>query len=201
MFELYHTKNLQEGEEIRLVVRRYPLTMFWPGLLCSLLILLPFFFLFPLLKLGSWGMAIFFGVGLVGVIAALRLIVLYWYNALLITNRRVIDIDQRGFFHRVVSETTYDKVQDVSIAVRGIAQTLLRCGSVQIQTAGSQANIEVRDVQHPAKVQQLLLSVQAEAVRTPNVSPLENAKMIESVRRAKKELGSDALQQLLDEEG
>jgi uncharacterized membrane protein YdbT with pleckstrin-like domain len=81
-------------------------------------------------------------------------------NVFLVTDQRVIDIDQKGFFHRVVSETTHRKIQDISYSVRGLWATLLGFGTVSIQTAGAQMKIEIDMIRRPAALQELLTGLQ-----------------------------------------
>jgi len=148
--------NLKPEEEIMRVVRHYGLT-FWPQILAVLILLsLPFFFIFPLFKKGYWGVAFFLFLFLFGIFYGLRELVIWYYNSLVITNKRIIDIDQRGLFERVVSEAPYEKIQDVSYRFKGIFQTLLRYGGIQIQTAGANAVIEIRNIKNPERVQELI---------------------------------------------
>ncbi len=165
MFTTYRSRNLKEGEVLLREVRPYPLSMAGRWILAALFLFAPFFFLFPLLQLGPWGAAILLVSFAIGIILTLRAAVLYFLNVLLITNQRLIDIDQRGFFEQIVSETTYDKIQDVSFAIKGIRQTLFRYGTVTIQTAGSQANIEIRNTRNPEDVHTLILKNLGDAIR------------------------------------
>lgn len=138
------------------VVRHYGLT-FWPQILAIFLLLtLPFFFLFPLFRWGYWGVALFGAPLLLGVVYAFRVLITWYYNAFIITNCRVIDIDQRGFFERIVSEALYEKIQDVSYRRKGIWQTIFRYGDVMIQVAGGDIGLEIKKVRAPEKTQQLI---------------------------------------------
>lgn len=148
--------NLKPGEEVVRVVRHYVFVL-WPKLLAVFLFLtLPFFFLFPLFKLGFWGVLFFLFLILFGLFYGLRTLIIWYYNAFIITNQRIIDIDQRGFFERVVSEASYEKVQDVSYRIKGVWQTFLHYGAVRIQTAGASVELEIRNVKNPEKIQELI---------------------------------------------
>lgn len=162
MFEDKFKKNLKEDEQLIRVVRKYPLVFFWPWFFSALFIIASFFFLYPLFRLGPWGAAGFAALLLTGLFLAVRALVVYSFNAFIITDQRIIDIDQRGFFDRTVSEITYDNIQDVSFRIKGLWQTFLRYGSVFIQTAAVQANIELHSVAAPEKIQQLIIDCQRE---------------------------------------
>jgi membrane protein YdbS with pleckstrin-like domain len=151
--------NLKAGEEIVSVVRHYVLTLWLEILAAFLLLTLPFFFLFPLFKRGYWGVGIFLALILLGIIYAVRTIAVWYYNSFVITNKKIIDIDQRGFFERIVSEASYDKVQDVSWRRKGIWQTIFRYGNVRIQIANSSMGLEIRNIRNPEKVHQLIIDL------------------------------------------
>lgn len=163
MFTSYPNKNLKEGEEILREVRRTWWSVIGQSILAGLLILAPFFFLVPLLRAGSLGVVGFFLALLLGIIIVFRLLILFFLNVLVVTNYRIIDVDQRGFFHRVVSETTYDKIQDVSYSIQGPWATLWHYGTIHVQTAGQQANLEIIHVRNPELIHELILRVQNEA--------------------------------------
>ncbi len=60
----------------------------------------------------------------------------YWLDAWIITNLRVISINQIGLFRRVYSEFSLSRIQDVSIETNGVLATFLGYGNIRIQTAG-----------------------------------------------------------------
>lgn len=159
MFESKIEKNIKAGEEVIRIVRKYPLVFWWPIAWSMICIIAPFFFLVPLWQWGTWGIGIFFASLAMGIFLGLRVAIVYSLNIFIITSERIIDVDQTGFFSRTVSETTYDKIQEVSYTVKGIAQTLFHYGSVIIQTAGQQVNLELNSVKNPEKIQQMIIHV------------------------------------------
>lgn len=54
----------------------------------------------------------------------------------IVTTERLIDVEQHGLFHREVSEVPLRKIQDVTIQINGLIETLLKFGTIRIQTAG-----------------------------------------------------------------
>ncbi len=162
MFEHHITKNLREREEVVEIIRRAPIVEAGRMGLAILLILAPFFFLFPLFRWGSWGVAVLFVSLGAGVVLAIRTLYVWSVNVFVLTNERIVDIDQRGFFSTVVSSSSYDKIQDVSFSVRGLWSTLLHIGSIEIQTAGSDIRLELSGVKDPQRVQERLAEVMRE---------------------------------------
>lgn len=148
--------KLKDDEKVLRVVRGYWLVQMPRAALAFLLFALPFFFVFPLFSRGRWGIGVFAFSVLVGTLYALRLLYLWFWNAFLVTNHRVIDVDQRGLFSRTVSEATYDKIQDVSFTVNGVWGTMFGFGKLDLQTAGSSTNLELAHVREPKEIHHLI---------------------------------------------
>ena len=75
---------------------------------------------------------------------------LAWYfDVLMITNKKVIDIDQAG---RDVSETTISNIQDVTSKIKGNLGVMLDIGDIYIQTSAEQREFEFLSVRNPSKV-------------------------------------------------
>ncbi len=197
MFEQRLLENVKEGEEVLALVRRTPLVVMGPTLLVAVLIIAPFFFLYPLLKLGSLGVATIFTSVLMGVFLGIRTMWVHQLNAFILTATRIVDVDQRGFFHRVVSETTFDKVQDVSYIMKGIAATIFRYGSVVIQTAGTAANLELIGVRHPQRVQDLILQLQHDATGQKPDDQLSADELLAMVQKIKAGVGEEQFRRLV----
>lgn len=163
MNNTYYSKNLNEGEEIVETVRCHPIIMIGPMAVAGLFILLDFFFLVLLFSQGWWGVGLFFAVLLIVSVFALRTWIIWSRNVFIITNKRVIDVDQHGFFSKTVSECNYEKIQDVSYTIKGIVATIFKFGSIHIQTAGNVANLELNFLKNPARVQEVITDQQRTA--------------------------------------
>ena len=70
------------------------------------------------------------------------------------TNLHIIDIDQKGLWHREISTVQLQKVQDISSKTEGIIASILNYGELEIQSAGSFTNFSVRGVQKPDLIRQ-----------------------------------------------
>lgn len=119
-------------------------------------VILPFFFLFPLVRLGGAG--IFFFAAFLGA-ALLSFFRWFWSwsrTVLVVTDLRVMDIEQRGFFDRIVTEATYVQVDEVAYRMKGFFATIFRFGTIRVQLRGSGADIEFRRVRRPARLHDLL---------------------------------------------
>ena len=74
-----------------------------------------------------------------------------------ITNKRIIDIEQRGFFSRQVSSFRIERIQDVTTDIHGIIATFLDFGDIHVQTAGDNQEFIIRGVPHPKDIKQNIL--------------------------------------------
>lgn len=176
-FHIDRAVQLKPEEEVLEVVRedliphapRFALLFLW--------FVIPFFFLFPLFRQGWVGVALFFALAGSAAFVGLRSY-LRWANTMLIlTDRRIIDVERSGLFDRVVSETAYAHVDDVTYRVKGIAPTLFRYGDVRVHVAGTGADIEVRRVARPSRVHDLINDLRSSADMEPKgrrVHTLEN---------------------------
>jgi hypothetical protein len=91
----------------------------------------------------------------------LEKVVSWYFNVIVITDERIIDIDFLHLVYKNVTVTKIDNIEDVTYSVTGVIQSLLNFGNVLIQTAGAVvtmqpqqtiASIEIWGTPNPAKV-------------------------------------------------
>lgn len=142
MFHVADVLQLQEGERIETILRRHTIDL-WPKLILSgALIVLPFFFLFSLTQLGVFGILLFcFAVG-AGFYFAGRTLVLWDAQVLLVTNKRLIHVDQRGVWQRVVSETPLMEIRSVECRRKGLVDFICRTATIRVLSTAPASTIE-----------------------------------------------------------
>ncbi|MDD2785466.1 MAG: PH domain-containing protein [Patescibacteria group bacterium] len=174
MFRLESVLQLKDEEAVRAMVRKHIVTLIKPLFIAMILIVAPFFFLFPLFSLGIAGVVIFGMLILAGAVWAFRALFLWDADVLILTNMRIIDVDQNGFFSRNVSEAALSAIQDASWSKKGFWQTLFRIGVIKIQTSGATAVLEIQDVGHPERVHELINETRQDAPKiNANETPVE----------------------------
>jgi hypothetical protein len=87
----------------------------------------------------------------------------------IITNERIIDIQQKGFFSRVISEQRHYRIQDVTSEVNGIIATVLKYGNVYVQTAGSKQRFFFHEVPNPEEVRNTIIRLAERSKRKYNL--------------------------------
>jgi hypothetical protein len=76
----------------------------------------------------------------------------YYLDVGIVTNHRIIDVDQRGMFRRSVAELDCRMVQDINADKTGVLETLFDFGNVIVQTAGERPNFVFHAVPHPDRM-------------------------------------------------
>ncbi len=96
----------------------------------------------------------------------------YYLDMWILTDKRLIDVEQKGLFSREVSSLRLDRIQDIKLQVSGFVQTFVGMGSVYVQTAGSEKEFIIRNAKHPEQAKDLILAAhnkQMEATKTVRV--------------------------------
>lgn len=169
MFNLNKLPNQLENEKAILILRRHWFIFFKSILFFVFLAIMPViffitingfvtdilerYFLFPfLLLLFS---AYYLGIWLF----LFANFIDYYLDAWIVTNIRILNIEQKGLFSRVISEQKIEKIQDITSEVHGIIPTFLDYGDVHIQTAGTQQRFIFKKVPHPADTRKKILAL------------------------------------------
>ena len=93
----------------------------------------------------------------------------YYLDLWAITNRRIIAIDQRGFFRRFLSSFRLERLQDMNINVSGLIPTLLNYGTIEAQTAGgSNEEFSTNNMPDPRGLKALIIKLADERQRVMN---------------------------------
>ena len=91
----------------------------------------------------------------------------YILDIVRITDKRIIDVDQKGFFSRNIASIRLEDVQDVTIDTVGLIPTLLKFGTIKIQSSGAQNEFVINGVRHPEKIKEIILHAQNSAEDAP----------------------------------
>jgi uncharacterized membrane protein YdbT with pleckstrin-like domain len=156
---------LRPSEEIRLVLRRH-----W-------IIFVPIVAFF-LAMLFLWALVISYrdsiGVVIGGTQAIDIMLVLFWcvvflilyvqwtnaeLDMFIITNQRIIGLEQIAFLNRLISECAIDKVQEVNSQTKGLFENILNFGSIKIHTASEESEFIMPYVADPLENARRILNV------------------------------------------
>ena len=155
----------EKDERVIMLLRQHPFTILirvaFFGLACLVPIVLGtiffsslearsllnlFFFVSSLWYLGLW-FAIFYSLAM------------YSLNTVIITDHRIIESDQHGFFNRQISELHSHRIQDVSAHTNGVIETFLKFGNITVQTAGSEKQFIFKQIPKPEQVKDTIMQI------------------------------------------
>ncbi len=158
----------QPNEKIYLVFREHWFRLFVKYFIVGLLALIPLVIsildvpistLLPsLISANLLGLLIilyYMGISLV----AFVIWVLYYLNVGIVSQFRLVDIDQKGLLKHEVSELNLDAIEDVTSETIGLFGNILDYGTVYIQTAGATERFEFDKIHSPKKVAGIILSL------------------------------------------
>lgn len=81
----------------------------------------------------------------------------YYLDVWYVTEKRIIDVEQKRIFHREVSNLRFDKIQDVTLEVQGFIATWLDFGNVKVQTAAEDSkDFYMTYVSRPEEVKRVI---------------------------------------------
>ena len=75
---------------------------------------------------------------------------MWYFTVYVVTNERIRQITQRGFFGKDVVELSLDKVQSISYNIPGFSGEVFKFGTIIIQTFVG--DLVIRMVEHPSKI-------------------------------------------------
>lgn len=168
--------DLYEDEEIRYVLRRH-----WLAFILNIFIVAGMLILFfigliavsALLNsngagsvqisqnLGKGALIVFSSIYLLSTIGYFYIAWLdYYMDIFILTNKRIIRMEQMVLFGQKVSETSFQHIQDVSSKVQGFLHTLLGVGTVFVETAGERENFSFTNMKDPGLIAAWILETQ-----------------------------------------
>jgi len=196
MFHIEDVLQLKDGEKVSFIVRRHPITL-GPGLLLALiLIVLPFFLMFPMFSWGVFGLVLFVVSVVIGIAIAIRTLLVWDSDVMILTNIRLVDVDQKGIFTRLVTEALLDKIQDVSWSKVGIIESIFRVGTVKVQTAGTSATIEAHKVSKPEMLHQMINDLKQDVAPSASGKAPDQGDKLKSISKMLEGYSSEELQRI-----
>lgn len=169
MYEEFHFPGQHENENIILFLRRHWFVFLMRILLvvAAVISLIFVYFLFSAINNNfaesEYRNLLLFGESLATLFVWNFFFILwldYYLDAWIVTNERIINIEQRGFFNRDISELKLTKIQDVTSEIIGIVPTLLDYGNIYVQTAGEKERFTFNQIPNPNYVKNVIVELQ-----------------------------------------
>jgi len=168
-FNKYHFEGQKEGEQILLVLHRH-----WFNILSQFLLILGMLFLligsfaylplfFPVLSQGESRKLFLFLENIFFIFIWVTFFLIwidYYFDVWIVTDRRIVNIEQKGLFSRIVSELEIEKIQDITTDVKGVIPTFMNFGDLHVQTAAEKERFLFRNIPDPYNVKNLIMNLQ-----------------------------------------
>lgn len=160
-----------ENEEVLFVFRKHPVVM-RRGLVFGMLAIL----LGTMPSLIKPNYEVYF-IGLLcgtalGTLVFLPSWIAWHFSVFIVTDQRLIQITQKGLFHRSVVDMGLNQIQMVNYEIDGLQATLLGFGTIVMQTFVG--DLVIHDIHHPASIQKKMLEVLREKGVSVSTTPSDN---------------------------
>lgn len=83
----------------------------------------------------------------------------YYLDLWIVTNDRVLNVEQHGLFSRTIAELDLANVQDVTSEVKGVIAFVFGYGNVYIQTAAEKERFVFEQVHDPEEIRKNMLEI------------------------------------------
>lgn len=133
-----------ENEKIVLLLRAHPLTQLSWFLNAFLIFLFLVIINFSFSSIFTLAEIIFINLfGLSIILSYMWFNYLAWfYTVGIVTKRRIVDIDHHGLFYKKATAAKLNRIEDVTSKRIGYLASIFKFGSILVQTAGSEVNVQ-----------------------------------------------------------
>jgi len=178
--------QLKPYEHVEMLIRKHQIFLIGNLALFAILAAIPFGVMIllqqvsPTLLTGTISMPIVAVSGSIYYLAIwlflFSMVIDYYLDIWVVTNDRLIAVQQQGLFARTISEMDLWLVQDVTSEVKGINATIFGYGTLSLETAGKEERFRFANAADPSHVRQHILTL-AETDRKYHVGNVELQKV------------------------
>ncbi len=165
--------DLQPGETIVLKVRKHWFVLARQVALMLVLLVAPFAiwfangYLHAITVPGDQG-HLALALGALWALVVWLLFFVFWTNYYLdlwvVTDKHVMNLEQKSFFHREVGMIRLDRIQDITVEINGLLRTLLKFGRIRVQSAGEEEEFIMDDIADPDAIKLKIAELSDKAV-------------------------------------
>lgn len=150
--------TLRYDESLIATIKPQFLLQYSKSIFFSVLIVCAAVFLcYPLWKIGAVTFFLWIAMVILGVAIYIRAAILYANSAAYLTNQRLIDVDRPQLLRKEVNEYPLSMIQEVRYHSTGLRSILANAGTVVVIPVNDRGHIELRYIQKPEKIKELIL--------------------------------------------
>lgn len=173
----------KEGEQVLLTLRKNP-NKFGKNIFITLIMasiaVLGFVFFATNNIIASASLIVL----LLALIYAFYYFLIWFYDIYIITNIRIICVNQKSLFTREFVETDLAKIDDVTYSIRGVFATIFKFGTVTVRTSTG-LNIELTDLSDPDEIQEMIKNL-ADVTHKKNNKEMSAQELIDFINKNQK---------------
>ncbi len=161
----YTFQGQEPGEKVLLFLRRHPITIILRmiGLLAAYFIPIILSLIFAdyildydlvvlyLFILSVWTLFVW--------VIIFYSLTMYTLDVWIVTDTRIIDSTQHGFFNRTVAELHLSRIQDIYIKIGGPLANIVNFGDLIIQTAGTEERFVFKSIPKPIAAKDTIMEI------------------------------------------
>ncbi|MEN9852294.1 MAG: hypothetical protein RI996_237 [Candidatus Parcubacteria bacterium] len=84
----------------------------------------------------------------------------YYLDVWVITNIRLVDIEQESLFNRKSSTLELDNIEDITVHINGFFESIIGYGKLSVQTAGNIPEFLINNIPDPEAAKQIIYGAQ-----------------------------------------
>jgi uncharacterized membrane protein YdbT with pleckstrin-like domain len=164
--------ELEEGEKVLGIFRRHWLLFAIEMLGIFALFWLPFLLsMLPAFPILSESVSIFLGTIWMLMICMKAFIswTIYYLDIWVITNLRLVDIEQHSLFNRKSSTLQLENIEDITVHINGFFESIIGYGKLSVQTAGNIPEFIINDIPLPEDAKQVIISAQYQSKKDDHI--------------------------------
>lgn len=147
--------DLLENEKVLALYRQSESVLFKPALWVLALIYFPWFFLLKYELASAYDRLLLFWTILV-LLYAVNKYLLWLLNLYIVTDRRLVSVGYKNLLNKKVLESPLEKILNVSFYQKGFWQALFSQGTVEVQIAGLNEPMVLKNLSQPSKIKDFL---------------------------------------------
>lgn len=152
----YEFIGQMNNEDVLLVSKKHPFSIFKPVFKGLGIFLIPqvlnVFFNF-----GSWDFYLIIICTLTSIYLVYKAWSVWVNSTILLTNKRVLLVKQKGLFDREISGSGLSYIHRVNHEIKGIIPTIFNYGTLNVYTNDAQTSISITALGNPFEIQQAIL--------------------------------------------
>mgnify|MGYP000283042215 CR=1 FL=1 len=196
MSKIKQNLNYKDKQEIVYFLARSNFIIYWKyWLISGLLILTSAFFLYPLFLQGWWGIILDIFLAILGIVIFLKGYIIWYFSYWKITNNKIIDVFQSGFFNQEKTEINYSDIENVYGQRKGLFQGLLQLGDVFIKIKNSKTKLKLPAKQNYSQLISLINERKEEYLNSLAATRETKARLL--LVKIKAKLGEDKFNELI----